>query len=68
VLVEDLTHQVAELQKTVKSLHTIKGADKEIDQWFQNHDPVVGTTEKEAPWILVIHKKRTLLRPPPSTL
>jgi len=39
-----------------------------IDKCFQNHGSVVGTTENEAPWILVTHKSRTLLQPSPSSI
>ena len=34
--VEDLSHQVAELQETVRRLHGIRGAEEEIDEWFHN--------------------------------
>ncbi|GAB0175625.1 hypothetical protein GRJ2_000027700 [Grus japonensis] len=66
--VGDVLHQVAELQETVKRLCSIRGSKMEIDKWFQNHAPVVDTTENEAPWTLVIHKSRTLLQSPPSSI
>ena len=66
--VDDLLCQVAELQETVKRLCSIRGAETEIDKWFQNHAPVADTTENEAPWTLVTHKSRTLLQSPPSSI
>ena len=65
--VDDLLCQVAELQETVKRL-CIRGAEREIDKSFQNHAPMVDTTENEAPWTLVTHKSRTLLQSTPSSI
>jgi len=62
--VEELIHQVAELQKTAIRLLSIRGAEMETQKWFQNHAPVVSTTENEAPWTLVTHKSRSRLQPP----
>ena len=56
------------MQETVKRLRGIRGAEMNIDKWFQNHDPVVGTTENEAPCTLVTYKSRTPLQPPPSSI
>jgi len=47
--VEDLLRQVAELQETVERLCSVRGAEMETDTWFQNHVPVVDTTENKAP-------------------
>jgi len=66
--VEDMTCQMAELQETVNSLRSIRGAELELDTWLQNHAPVETTNEKEAPWTLVTHQSRTLLQPPPSSI
>lgn len=45
-------HSFADLlcqeQETVKRLCSIRGAEMEVDRWFQNHVPLVGT-EDEAP-------------------
>ena len=40
----------------------------ETEKWFENHGPVVDTTENEAPWTLVTHKRKTLLQSPPSSI
>ena len=45
--VDDLLHQVAELQGTVKRLCGMRGAETEIEKWFQDHAPVADTTENE---------------------
>ena len=60
--------QVAELQETVKRLRSVRGAETEIDKWFQNRAPVADTTENEAPCTLVTHKSRTLLQSPSSSI
>ena len=65
--VEDLVHQVAELQEIVNRLCSIGGAELEIDICLQNHSSVEITSEKEAPWTLVTGKSRILLQPPPSS-
>ncbi|CAM9913947.1 unnamed protein product, partial [Bubo scandiacus] len=65
---DDLLHQVAELQGTVQRLRSIRGAKTEIHKWFQNHVPMVNTTESEAPWTLMTYKSRTLLQSPPSSI
>jgi len=66
--VEDLIHQVAELQDTVNRLRSIREAELEIDIWLQNYASVETTNEKEAPWTLVTHKSRTPLQPPASSI
>ena len=66
--VDDLLCQVAKLQETVKRLCSIRGAETEIDKWFQNHAPVADNTENEAPWTLVTHKSRILLQSPPCSI
>lgn len=47
----------------------------EVDRWFQNHAPVVDTTENvvdttenEVPWTLVTCKSRTPPQSPPSSI
>ncbi|CAM9602172.1 unnamed protein product, partial [Bubo scandiacus] len=55
---------VAKLQETIKRLHSIAGAEMEVDKWFQNL--MADTTENEAPWTLVTHKSRSLLQSPLS--
>jgi len=50
----------------VGRLRSIRGAELKIDRWLQSHAPVETTSEKEAPWILVTRKSRTLLQPPSS--
>ena len=64
--VDGLLRQVAESQATVQRLRSVRGAEMETDGWSHNQVPVVGTTEKEAPWTLVTHSSRALLRSPPS--
>ena len=56
------------MQETIRRLCSIRGAEREIGKWFQNHAPMVDTTENEAPWTLVTHKSRTLLLSPPSSI
>jgi len=65
---EELIHQVAELQETVKRLPSIRGAELEIVTRLQNHAPVETTNENEAPWTLVTRKSRTALQPPSSSI
>ena len=66
--VDDLLHQVAELQGTVKRLCGMRGAETEIEKWFQDHAPVADTTENKVPRTLVTHESRTLLQCPPSSI
>ena len=66
--VEDLSHQVAELQETVRRLRSVRGAEEEIDEWFHNQSVVVDATQNKAPWTLVTHKSRTALHFPPSCI
>ncbi|XP_029864855.1 uncharacterized protein LOC115339276 [Aquila chrysaetos chrysaetos] len=66
--VGDLLCQAAGWQETVERLHGVRGAEMEVDRWFQNRAPVVDTAENAAPWTLVTHKSRTLLRSPPSSI
>jgi len=65
--IEDLIHQVAELQEPVNRLLSIRGAELEIDTWLQIHVPVVASTESEAPWTLMTRRSRTPVQPPPSS-
>jgi len=66
--VEDLIHQVAELQEIVNMLPIIRGSELEIDTWLQNHVTVETTNENEAPWTVVTRKSRTPLQPPASNI
>ena len=64
---DDLLRQVAEFQERVKRLRSIRGSETEIDRWFHNQVPVVGSTETEAPWTLVSHRSRAPLQSSPSS-
>lgn len=66
--VEDLLHQVAKFQETVKRVCSITGFETEIGNWFQKHISVVDTTENETPWSRVIHNSSALLQSPPSSI
>ena len=45
----DLLRQVAEMQEAVVRLHSIKGAEREIDRLFNDHVPAGDITEMEEP-------------------
>jgi len=59
---------VGELQEIIKRLHSIRGAELEIDPWLQNDVPVETNNENEAPWTWMTCKSRTPLQPPPSSI
>ena len=47
--VEDLQHQVAELQEVVRRLHNIRESEKELDSWFQAQSAMHSQTAKNSP-------------------
>lgn len=57
---------MAVLQEIVKRLCSIRGAELDLDRWFQNWAPVVDTpenvadtTENEAPWTMMTCRKQS---------
>lgn len=46
---EDLQHQVAELQEVVRRLHDVRESRKELDSWFQAQSALHSQTAKNSP-------------------